>query len=300
MKIGYVGLGSMGGALARRLQLQYTLMVYDRDPAAVKRMTDLGATACGDIAELAGRCDVIMLCLPTSDNVRTVIFGDDGIASVARSGTLIVDQTTGDPVATRAMAAELAGLGIEMMDAPVSGGPKGADAGNIAVMVGASPTQYEQALPVLQAISPNIFHAGGVGNGHVAKLANNLLSAVQRLASMEAVALAKKNGMDPEKMVEIMMAGPARNFFLENHIRPHILTGKLASGFTVGLLHKDIRLACDLGVDSGVTMFFGNVAREFVQMTANEMGRDTQVYATALMMDRVAGTQVVPAGYSLT
>jgi 3-hydroxyisobutyrate dehydrogenase len=300
MKIGYVGLGSMGGALARRLQLKFSLSVFDRDQGSVQRMKDLGASACADLVELAKNSDVILLCLPTSDHVRSVLFGEKGIARAAKSGTLIVDQTTGDPVATRAMISELAEFGVEMIDAPVSGGPKGADAGTISIMVGAGPAQYERALPVLQAISPNIFHAGGVGNGHVAKLANNLLSAVQRLASMEAIALAQKNGMDAGKMVEIMMAGPARNFFLENHVRNHILSGKLASGFTVGLLHKDIKLACKLGVDSDVTMFFGSVAQEFTMMTMNEMGRDTQVYATALMMDRIAGAQVVPAGYSLT
>jgi 3-hydroxyisobutyrate dehydrogenase len=300
MTIGYVGLGSMGGALARRLQLAHPLLVHDMSETATQRLEQLGATASPSLQDLAARCDIILLCLPTSAHVRSVIFGANGIASAARRGTLIVDQTTGDPTETRAMAAELVEKGLELIDAPVSGGPQGADAGTIAIMVGASTAQFEHIQPLLHSISLNVFHAGEVGAGHVAKLANNLLSAGQRLLSLEAVALAVKNGLEPHKAVGIIMAGSGRNFYVEKFMSSHILTGKLASGFTVGLLHKDVRLACKLGVDSGVTMLFGNLAREFYQMTMNEMGPDTQVNAVALVIDRLAGTHVVPTDYSLT
>ena len=104
MNVGYVGLGSMGGALARRLQLTYPLLVHDQNEAAVQRLEDEGATASASLRDLASRCDVILLCLPTSDQVREVIFGENGLAAAVKPGTLIVDQTTGDPYATRAMA----------------------------------------------------------------------------------------------------------------------------------------------------------------------------------------------------
>ncbi|CAN5724911.1 NAD(P)-dependent oxidoreductase [soil metagenome] len=294
MNIGYVSLGNMGGALARRLQLQHTLCVYDRDAAAVRRLVDAGARACASVRELAAQCDTILLCLPTSNHVRAVIFGDEGIVSTARAGTLIVDQTTGDPTVTRAMAAELVELGLTLIDAPVSGGPQGADAGTIAIMVGATQAQYERIQPVLQAISPNILRAGEIGAGHVAKLVNNLLAAGQRLFSLEAVALAVKNGIEPQRAVEIILSGSGRNFFVERFMSSHILTGQLSSGFTVGLLHKDLRLACQLGVDSGVTMLFGNLVKEFYQMAINQMGPELQVNAVALLVDRLAGTQMVP------
>ena len=138
MKIGYVGLGSMGGALARRLLLAHPLHVHDVNATAAQRMSNLGAKPCASGSELAVECDTILLCLPTSAEVRTAIFGPTGLAATARQGTLIVDQTTGDPTATRAMAAELAPDGIDLIDAPVSGGPRGADAGTIAIMVGAT------------------------------------------------------------------------------------------------------------------------------------------------------------------
>ena len=262
----------------------------------MQMLVEQGATACTGLKDLAARCDIILLCLPTSDHVRTVIFGEGGLASAARAGTLIVDQTSGDPTATRAMAAELEASGIQLMDAPVSGGARGADAGTIAIMIGATPAQYERIAPVLQCISPNLFHAGGIGTGHVAKLANNLLSGGQRLLSLEAMALAVKNGIEPKTALEIILASGGRNLYMEKFM-PNIINGKLASGFALGLLHKDVRLACQLGADSGVPMLFGNLAKEVYRMAINEMGPEAQVNTVALTMDRLAGTHVVPADY---
>jgi len=299
MKVGYVGLGNMGGRLASRLRQQYALAVFDRSDAAVQHLVNQGAAGCSSASALAAQCDVIMLCLPTSDHVRSVIFGEDGIAATAKPGTLIVDQTTGEPAATRAMAAELAERGLELIDAPVSGGPMGADQGTIAIMVGSTPAQFETVGPILRVISPNVFHAGGVGAGHVTKLANNMLSAVYRVVSLEALALAVKNGVDPERALDIILASSGRNFYLETFVRSHVLTGNLASGFTLGLLYKDVRLACQLGIDSGVPMFFGNLVKEFYQVCINDMGREAEVNAAALVMDRLAGTHVVPPDHTL-
>jgi 3-hydroxyisobutyrate dehydrogenase len=174
---------------------------------------------------------------------------------------VIIDQTTGDPLATRAMANELSASGIHLVDAPVSGGIAGAQAGTIAIMVGADSEQFEVIRPVLEQISPNIFHAGGVGNGQVVKLVNNLMSGVQRLLTLEAVALAAKNGVEPAVAHEILMAGGARNAYLEKIFGPRVLQGDLNVGFTLGLMHKDVRLACDLARVSETPMFFGGLAR---------------------------------------
>ena len=127
MTLGYVGVGSMGGALARRLQLQHQVTVFDLNPAFVQRMVEKGSTAAASLAETGASCDIILLCLPTSDTVRSAIFGAGGLLSTAKPGTLIVDQTSGDANATRAMAAELAGRGIELIDAP-TGTPRTAPA----------------------------------------------------------------------------------------------------------------------------------------------------------------------------
>jgi 3-hydroxyisobutyrate dehydrogenase len=231
--------------------------------------------------------------------VREVIFGDPGLGGALRGGTVIVDQTSGDPDATRAMADELAGRGVELIDAPVSGGARGAEAGTIAIMVGASPQQYERVHSILAAISPNVFHAGDVGTGHTIKLVNNLLSATQRLLTFEAVTLAAKNGVEPRRAVEILMAGGGKNAYLEKIMGPLVLEGKLGTGFTLGLAHKDLRLACELGAESAVPMFFGNLARELYQLHISEMGPDTKVDGAALTVDRLAGTNVVPPDHTL-
>jgi len=220
------------------------------------------ARPCASLGELAGRCDIILLCLPTSAEVHAVIFGQNGLAGSAKPGTLIIDQTTGDHTATRAMSAELAGRGVELIDAPVSGGPRGADVGTIAIMVGATADQYARAEPILRSISPNVFHAGGVGTAHVIKLVNNMLFGAQRLVSFEGLALAVKNGIEPRMALDIILARSGRNFYLE-HFGAQIISGNLKAGFTLGLLHKDVRLATQLGADSGVPLFLGNIARDF-------------------------------------
>jgi len=285
----------MGGALARRLQLTHRLFVYDLSEIAVQEQVRRGSVACSTLAELASQCDIILMCLPTSEHVRTALYSENGIAAGLRPGTLIVDQSTGDPLATRTMAKELASQDVHLIDAPVSGGAQGAEAGTISIMVGAGMQDYGRALPVLSAISPNIFHAGDVGAGHVMKLVNNLLSGAQRLLTMEAVALAAKNGIDPEVACQILLAGGARNRFLEKFMAPHVIKGSLNPGFTLGLMHKDVRLACQLASDSGVPIFFGSVAREFYQLCIANMGNEAQVDTAALVMERLAGTRMVSA-----
>jgi len=293
-RVGYLGLGNMGGPLARRLQQSVPLQVHDLSETAVERLRALGAKPRRNAADLARDCDTILLCLPTTAHVQQAIFGPDGIVTTARPGTLIVDQTTGDPVASRAIAEKLLPHGIELIDAPVSGGPEGAEAGTIAILVGGTEAQFARAEPVLRGISPNVIHAGAFGCGYVAKLANNLLFAATRLMSLEAVALAAKNGVAPRRMVEIMMKSSSRNFFLEHAMVPRILSGQLDGGFTLALLHKDVRIATQLGVNSEVPLLLGNLVREFYQLCIAEVGADAPANASALVVDRIAGTDIVP------
>ncbi len=247
-----------------------------------------------DARDLAARCDVVFLCLPETRHVEAVLFGPEGIAEALPAGAMVVDQTSGDPVAARRLAERLSESGVEMVDAPVSGGPEGAEAGTIAMLVGATEAQFARVAPILKTISPNVLHAGGFGTGYVAKLANNLMFSAQRLVTLEVVAMAAKNGLAPERAVEILMKGSARNFFLEHTMAPRVLTGQLDSGFTLGLAHKDVRLATELGIASDSAMPFGNLVREFYTMCLNELGRDAQVNEVARIVDRMSGTSVVP------
>jgi len=297
MNVGYVGLGNMGGALASQLAARGNLTVYDLNPEAAQRLVDLGAEAAPSLDALAKEADVIFLCLPTSSHVRQAIFAEDGLASGLRPGTIVIDQTSGDPRETRAIARDLAELQVQLVDAPVSGGPLRAAEGTIAIMVGATDEQYETVLPILQVISPNVFRAGETGNGHLVKLVNNMVSGAIRWVTLEGVALAAKYGVAPEDAVAIMSAGGARNDWMAAVMGPQVIRGDLSNGFSVGLAHKDLKLACELGNEASVPLLVGNLTREIYQMCVNEMGFDTKVDSAALMMDRMANTHVVPAEY---
>ncbi len=294
MRIGYLGLGVMGGALARRLRLSRELTVFDVDPNAVARIQAAGCTAATNSADLAQSCDTIFLCLPTSAHVREAIFGAGGLAETIKPGGILIDQTTGDPHETRAMATELAPRGIELIDAPVSGGAMGAEAGTIAIMVGASEAQFARIEPVLRDISSNIFHAGGVGAGHVIKLVNNMISHTQRLLTQEGMTLAASNGVDPDCAAAILRASGGRNAYMEKVLAPRVLKGKLAIGFTLGLAHKDIALACDVARQSGVPTPIAAAAAARYQAMVGERGYQTEVEVSGLIAEREAGTRYIP------
>lgn len=293
MSVGYIGLGDMGGALARRLHLSHPLVAYDLNLANLDQLVACGARAATGLPDMAASCEVIFLCLPTSQHVRSVIFGADGLATALRPGTVIIDQTTGDPIETRKMASELAAREVALVDAPVSGGAKGATAGTISIMVGASEELLDRARPFLDAISRNVFHAGDIGAGHVMKLVNNMISGTQRLLSLEGLALAAKNGIDPAKAVEILSVGGARNAFLAESA-PRLLTGNFGTGLTLELMHKDLRLACQLGADSGMALLYGSLTREFYQLCIGQVGAGERVDRSAVAMERLAGTTIVP------
>jgi 3-hydroxyisobutyrate dehydrogenase len=294
MKVGFVGLGRMGGALARRLMREHRLAVYDLRPDVREAFAREGAEAMSDLRTLGAACDLVLACLPTSAEVKQVIFAPDGLAVSMRPGTLIADMTTGDPNATRQMAEELKPTGIELIDAPVSGGPHGAVAGTIAIIVGASPEQFDRAKAIFSAISPNIFHTGGVGSGQIMKLVNNVIAAGVRAATFEAVALGVKNGLDLRTCVDILAKGTARSYTTELAL-PGLLDPNRKMTFTLGLMHKDVRLATDVASQSGVPMPLASAVREVLQTAINELGSETDLNDLIRVSERQARVDIVPA-----
>ena len=293
MSIGYVGLGNMGGALARRLALTHPLRVFDLRPEAMQALAEHDCAPVQSAAALGAECRTVMTCLPTSDDVRRAVFGPGGLAEGMDAGGLIIDQTTGDPNATRAMAAELAERSIRLIDAPVSGGRQGADAGTIAIMVGAAEADYAEALPLLHAISPNVFHCGGIGAGHVMKLVNNVIAASVAAASWEAVAVGVKNGLDFATAIEVLNKASGRSYMSEVVLAAQT-GGPYPFGFGLALMHKDVRLATQLGADSDAPMFLANVAREFYQASLAHLGPEADMTELIRTVERNADVKVVP------
>jgi 3-hydroxyisobutyrate dehydrogenase len=293
MNVGYIGLGAMGGALARRLLLSRGVVVYDRSPQAMAAAVELGATTAETPAAMARRCDLVMICVPRSANVQAIIFGPDGLTGGLSDGKFVIDQTSGDPAETRRMAAELSVMNARMLDAPVSGGPRGAQAGTIAIMVGGNQEDYQAVLPVLHAISPNVTRCGGIGSGQVLKLVNNTISICNRFAMLEAVAVGLKNGLELEVMAEVLNQGGARSRVTE-HLLPALAKGVRSADFALALMLKDLNLAMRMAADSGAPLLFGQLARGLLQSTANACGPDANLDAIAPYIAAQAGISFRP------
>jgi 3-hydroxyisobutyrate dehydrogenase len=291
MEVGYVGLGSMGGGIVRRMLLSRKLRVYDLVPSRVAVMVDAGAQAAQNLAALAEASDVVCLCLPTSADVRTAIFGEHGLASGLKPGMLLADMTTGDPLATKAMAKELAAQGVELIDAPVSGGPDGAAAGTLAVMVGASAAQFAKIKPVFESIGPNIFHMGDVGAGQTMKLVNNLLLAGCKAMTYEVMALGAKNGLDPKLCAQVLQKSSGRNATTERTLQGNV-DGVFRGTFSLGLMTKDVRLANQLGRDTGVPMLLGRLVEELHQIAMNGHGGSADANIIIRDFEARSGTRI--------
>jgi 3-hydroxyisobutyrate dehydrogenase len=272
MNVGYVGLGSMGGAIVKRMLVnKQPLRVFDLNPERTSELAKLGAQPSQSLSALAEQSDIVCLCLPTSENVRTAIFGDNGLAKGLKPGTLVADMTTGDPLQTKAMAAELKARGVDLIDAPVSGGPAGAAAGTLAIMVGAPEPLFNRIKPLFEKVSPNIFLMGDVGAGQTMKLVNNLMLAAGRTIAFEAMALAVKNGLDPKLANDVLNKSSGRNGTTERSL-PDTIDGKFPASFALGLMTKDVRLANQLGRDTGVPMILGRIVEELHNVAINNHG----------------------------
>ncbi|PPR09072.1 MAG: 2-(hydroxymethyl)glutarate dehydrogenase [Alphaproteobacteria bacterium MarineAlpha11_Bin1] len=294
--IGFIGLGNMGAPLARRLLKDHTLYVWDLNPAAVQSVVAEGAIAAnGPNGIAASGAQLIITCLPTSAQVEEVIFGSDGLKNNLSAGMLIADMTTGDPLVTKDMSTRLNEDGVSLIDAPVSGGVAGAEAGTIAIMIGAPADVFENVKPHLEAISPNIFHAGDIGAGHSMKLINNMISSCIRLATFEGLALATKIGIEPMRFSEILAKGSARGYIADTTLPTHIIPGRVEQGFGLALMHKDLTLATKLGQDMKAPLTTGNYAREVFRMALNELGEDVDISQIIRVFERAADVDVCEA-----
>ncbi len=294
--IGFIGLGNMGAALARRLMREHTLHVWDINPVTVQKLSSEGAVGVkGPGGVAACGANIIVTCLPTSSQVEEVLFGDDGLSNFGQPGTVIIDMTTGDPLATKELAVKLDSVGIKFVDAPVSGGVVGAEQGTIAIMVGAATEDFDAVKPTLEVISPNIFHVGGNGTGHAMKLINNMISSCIRLATFEGLALATKVGIEPLKFSEVLSKSSARGFVADTTLPKYVIPGRKDQNFGLALMHKDLTLATKLGQDMQIPLATGNYAREVFRSALNELGDDVDITQIIRLFERAAGVDVCAA-----
>ncbi|MFT4066773.1 NAD(P)-dependent oxidoreductase [Paraburkholderia sp.] len=293
MRIGYIGLGAMGGALARHLIGKFPLSVFDLNQKAVDSFVGLGATAAATPAELARNSDVVLLCLPRSSDVKAVIFGQDGLAAGLSAEKIVVDQTSGVPAETREFACQLEKVGVALFDAPVSGAMATAIAGTISIIASGPHAAYEKALPVLRSISPNVFHCGErVGNGQTMKTVNNMMNVSCRLATLEVVAMGRKFGLPLEIMTEAINATTARNY-TSTGMLPAIAAGRQSTKFWLALQVKDIHQAITLAAEQKVPMPIGGTARSILQIGLNSLGKDAELEQMIGVIESMADTRFV-------
>ena len=294
MKVGFIGLGNMGKPLAERLLRNNELFVHDLDQENVDYFTKKGAIACSTPSELALNTSRIFLCLPTSAIVEKVICGENGLLYSATKDSFIIDMTTGEPEITRKIANILEEKEINFIDAPVSGGPRGAHQGNIAIMVGGTESQFVTIKPIMDDISSNIFYAGKIGSGHSIKAGNNLLNLICRMATFEVISLLVKDGVDPKRAVEIIQKSSGRNYATEITLPDNILSGRMIQGFSTGLMKKDAGIATKIANLNNIEIPLGKLSQELLKNTIDEYGEDTDMSNVALTYEKLTGAKIRP------
>jgi len=287
-RIGFIGVGTMGLPMATNLLKKgFAVTAYDLNAAAVQAAVAAGMTAAASAAEAVAGADIVITMLPSSPHVESAYLGDGGVVNAARKGTLCVDMSTIDPAASRRVAAAAAERGVRFVDAPVSGGTPRATDGTLAIMVGASPEDFQAALPALQAMGANVFHVGPVGSGEVAKLCNNLIAGVAAVAVSEAFRIAEGFGVDP-KVVTDVIAKSSGNTWLMEHMHPvpglvarAASTNGYAPGFMTDLMCKDVGLAVDAARALRIPVFVAPAAQQVYRLASSHgLGRRdfTSVY----------------------
>jgi len=268
MKVGFIGLGVMGKRMSMNvLKGGHELTVSDLNKDAVKDLVDAGAKEAGTAAEAAEGKDIIFTSLPNSAIVEAVILGKDGLLQGSKEGTIIVDLSSITPKAIQNIAKKANEKGVQVLDAPVSGGSAGAEKGTLTIMVGGNKQAFEKVLPVLECIGTKVIHVGeAVGSGDTVKLVNNLLLGANMVAVSEALALGVKAGLKPEIMYDIISQSSGSSYALTAKYKNFIAKGNFEPGFTIDLQYKDLQLAIDTAKDLKIPLPVGNQAQQMYEV----------------------------------
>ncbi len=264
MKIGMIGLGIMGKPMAKNLlKAGYDLTVSDLSPSNVEELVACGAKS-ADNAEIGQNCDLVLTMVPNSPQVKAVMLGEDGVASHMKPGSVFIDMSSINPVASKEIAAALAEKGIEMLDAPVSGGEPKAIDGTLSFMVGGKQEIFDKYKPILEAMGTSVVRCGDVGAGNTTKLANQIIVACNIQAVAEALVLAQKAGVDPQLVFEAIRGGLAGSPVM-NSKAPMMIAGIDKPGFKVDLHIKDLNNALDCAHTVGAPVPMTAAVQEILQ-----------------------------------
>lgn len=271
-RIAFIGLGNMGGPMAANLvKAGHEVTGFDVAGAARERLAGAGGTAADSIGAALAGADTVITMLPAGQHVREVYLGADGVLARAEAGALLIDSSTIDVATAREVAAAAREKGLEMLDAPVSGGVGGAEAGTLTFMVGGPDSAYARARPLLEAMGRNIVHAGGPGNGQAAKICNNMLLGISMIGTCEAFILAEKLGLDHQKLFDIASTASGQCWSLTSYcpvpgpVPASPANRDYAAGFTAAMMLKDLKLAHQAAEASGAATPLGAAAERIYE-----------------------------------
>ena len=282
-KLGFIGLGNMGEPMCRHLIKEgYEVFVYDVGREAMAQLEDTTAEPAKNQKALASAADVVLLSLPNSAVVEEIVLGEDGLLESLSPGKVLIDTSSSKPSSTRMISGKLEEVGIDMLDAPVSGGVTKAREGTLAVMVGGKREVFERCSPILRAFGGQVFFVGDHGTGHLAKALNNLISATTLASAAEAVILAEKAGLSPDLFVEVINASNGRSYSTEVKFPKYILDRSFEDGFATALMNKDLKIALEAAAEMDFPMLIGSTVAQVWQAAVaqgNGARNHTEIYA---------------------
>ncbi len=291
-RIGFIGLGIMGQGMALNLlKAGFAVRVWNRTARRSQAAAAAGAVVGSSPADVAAHSDIIITCVSDTPDVEAVILGPDGVIHGAQAGSLVIDMSTISPQTTKEIAAKLADKGVQMLDAPISGGSEGAAKGTLSIMVGGDAQQVARAMPAFEAMGKAITHVGGTAAGQTVKLVNQILVVGNMLAVGEALLFAQQGGLDLNKTLEAVSAGAAGSWMLSNR-GPQVVNRDWRPGFTIDLQQKDLRLVLEAGDQLGVPMLgtsmVFNLYRTLQQQGLGAEGNHALVKA----LEHLAGVEI--------
>ena len=291
-RIGFLGMGAMGGPMARRLvQTGFSVTGYDVSEARAAAAAKDGVTISKSPAAVAGVADVVMSSLPNPPAVREAYLGATGAVSALRAGTILVDMSTIDPNTWRDVADAAAARGAESLGAPVSGGPADAGSGRLVFLVGGDAAVIDRCRPVLEALSVEIHHLGPLGAGYIVKLVNNVMSMCNVAVAAEAMVLGVRAGMDPQRLFDVLSTSGGRSHhFLKRF--PNVLAGDFTPYFSIALSRKDLSLALKMAESLGVPMLATSTVRQIYEAAAAQGLDNVDMAGVTTLYEQWAGVKV--------
>ena len=286
--VGFVGVGIMGKPMAKNVMAAgYDVVAHNRSPEPVEALEADGATPASSPAEVAAESDVVITVLPDTDAVESVVYGDDGLLDGFESGDAYVDMSTISPVATERIASDLGEVGVEMLDAPISGGEEGAIDATLSIMVGGDADAFDARRDLLEAMGETVTHCGPSGAGQVTKACNQIIVAATHQAVAEALMLAQRAGADLQAVLDAISGGAAACWSLDARA-PRVIRGNFEPGFFASYQYKDLRIATDAGEEYGSPMPATSVVHEMYKaMETSGYGRDDHSAVIRVLEDMV-------------